>query len=629
MSLTNLLESPDVTSRSADVVPHTYGDIHDAAYLQQKLNYNSDSALMGIKSSRDERARIYEEAMGTPIGELRNSPEYKARTVAPSERWYGRDLDKEIERMRQDPELAMILKDVPTGDRLDALGGELAKLSNQEMQEVEYYNASNWSGMAGFTGGGLSGISDPINLITTPMGASAGAGLAKVVLTEMAVSYGTDLLIQPMVMDYQKKTGQKYTTEEALKNATVTALFAGVLSGGIKLGGDAVGKLRVSEVELSITDAFDSPPPPPDKKGPKLGSYPRAKTLADDIDVTDNFTLGLFHLTNDPKLSVTAKAQLRGVASEIQKSDQIPLRSPDPQDLRAHNTNVNAMARGYEAGDLTNVELEPIADMKFAAGDVAYSTDFTVDGELAPAMDTLRPVIENSVTKARARMLTPGERADTELKMYEAFDEVRAVQEELDSYGFDDADYTTSSKGGAGTRFSSQRVAMPKGGELPLHRLEVAQERLDAYRRLIDDDDAANLTRAQGESSLKHNKLQGRWAEAGKRIDAERAKTVKMRLALKNADVTPQVRLEWGQYAESLLPAKLRKYDQMVADVKALDAPEIDESINAQFDRDIPRETELMDADGQVSTVGSRLDAIDRAEAETDAMSVCYLGGGV
>lgn len=624
MSLSNLTSKPEITSRGAEVLPSSFGDIYDAAYRQAKLNFNSDSSIMGIGAARDERNRLYEEAMGTSVNKLRDTPEYKARTIAPSERFYGRDLDKEISRLMKDPEMRMLLKDVPIGDQLEALAGKMANKSSEEMREAQYYNSSNWAGTAEFLGGGASGVTDPVNLLTLPLGVGAGSTVAKTIAVEAAISLGTDLLIQPLVIDWQKETGQEYGFETAATNALATAAFSGLLAGGIKLTGDAVYGIGATGRELR--DAIEEAEglPPSVKPTKKLAPEVVSDSLGQNIDVSTNYIAGLSHLANHDALPSGIKADIRVEVAKVKGKKDVPTEYPSVKDIKAHSSNVDITVNGINNRSINNLDLEPIAETRFAVTDAAYAPpELRVDTK-----EAILPAVQKANQDAASKTLSRTERLNLEQQKYELEDEIFELEKELDSFGFEDIDYSTSGTGRAASRFAAKGMDLPRGSRIPLNLLKQKKNTLKAVSDTLAESVDAQKVKLETDRIIRTGKLTGDWEIASRAIDAERIRSAKMELALKKADVTPEIKDQWQAFGESLLPPKLRTPEQIDADIASLKLPEVEEQLIARFDREIDPNAHIVDSDGVTTTVRSKVEELDKQASELDAMIFCRVGGG-
>lgn len=150
------------------------------------------------------------------------------------------------------------------------LSTELEKEAVRIGQEASSNFESVWRGASstqaffgGLAGGAAAQFLDPINLISIPIGAGAGASIVKAALTAGAVNIGAEVASHPFIVNWQRKIGNEYGLEDLGPNMAIAGLMGVVLGGG----GHLVGKLLKGEkVDVSsflnskkLDDAQDMP----------------------------------------------------------------------------------------------------------------------------------------------------------------------------------------------------------------------------------------------------------------------------------------------------------------------------------------------------------------------------------
>lgn len=104
----------------------------------------------------------------------------------------------------------------------------------QEIEAAEEV-AARGNGIAAFAGGVAGAMTDPVNLLTLPVG-GVGKTVLQRVLTEALVNAGVEAVMQPGVQRQREQLGRRdLTPEEAGLNIVMAGVGAAALRGGIEL----------------------------------------------------------------------------------------------------------------------------------------------------------------------------------------------------------------------------------------------------------------------------------------------------------------------------------------------------------------------------------------------------------
>lgn len=646
MSVIGLAKNSSVTSQPAARLPSDFNDLVGMAYDQTRLNFNSDSSRMAEIDARDEQAKRYKEAMGTEASALRDTDAYKARTVSPYNRHMDRDLDMEIERLKQNPELAMILKDVPTGEELEGLAKGKAKLSDEQLREAEYYSNSNWVGTAGFIGGGASGVTDPVNLLTIPFGAGAGSTALRTVASEMALSVAADLAIQPSVAVWQQQLGNEYGMSEAMSATLATAIMSGGLSGAIA-GATRNSRARHRKEmerreldkntaefykEMDVLARFN-PTQPNVKTFPENRSFARITNEQGEVDFIDLTLLGA-----NKTLPDILRQDLRRQANEIHNEGLNPVDLPSVSELKLHKSNIDAAHRAMESGSFNTMNLKPVAWTRFAEVDASAHVDFKIAMEEAKIdfADTRalnkaitekliqQEGLHSELSELRSNVLTRSERLDMEQRVYELEDEVHKLPSE--EALIKDLEFSTSSKGKTGSKFSQGNLGLKRGQDISLTSLRQKKGTLENLKNRLEKnkadikrrDDLIKFTEGKGvpESMAPMIKRVRDSIRAIKRdADAREATGISLQ---------HQARLE--SQAIDLLPPPTRTADEVDAEIVSRDRPIVKEQEQADFDA-LPDSFQMFDDHGNIVTVRQMRENMAEAERVAQETASCAVGG--
>lgn len=651
MSVIGLAKNSTVTSQPAVRLPSDFGDIVGMTYDQTRLNFNSDSSRMAEIDARKEQAKRFKEAMGTEASALRDTDSYKARTVSPYNRYMDRDLDMEIERLKQNPELAMILKNVPTGKEIEGLAKGLAKLTDEQLREAEYFANTDWVGTAGFVGGGGSGVTDPVNLLTIPFGAGMGSTALRTVATEMAISVAADVAIQPSVMAWQEQLGKQYGMSEAMTSTLATALLSGGLSGVIA-GATRKSRARYAE-QMRVRDDLES--------ALEVRSDPEAERFQLNAQVLSSFEppqlaspTNTWHRISDPQgetdfvnltlmgandaLPLGLRQEIRAAANEVHNRSMNPVDQPTTFDLTRHKSNIDASYRAMEDGSFTAMNLQNIAWTKFAEIDTHAHIDMMqsigdVVGNFSDTKALNKAISErlmqheglhSELAELRSSVLTRSERLDTEQRIYELEDEVHKLPSEESL--IEDLEFTTGSKGRTGSKFSQEQLGLKRGQDISLTTLRQKRDTLENLKARLEKnksdikrrDDLIKFTEGRG--------IPESMASMVKSI-RDSVKSLRREADVKAAtSINPQHQASLEAQAIDLLPPPTRTADEVDAEIVSRDRPIVKEQEQADFDA-LPDSFQLFDEHGNLVTVRQLRDDMVEADRVAQETASCAVGG--
>lgn len=122
--------------------------------------------------------------------------------------------------------------------------------------------AARGNPVAGFVGGMGGAMTDPLNIVTLPIG-GFGKTVATRIVTEIAAGAAVEAIQQPVIAQQRKEQGRReLTLEEAAANVALGGLGAGAVRGGLEIAPrvlpkiDAAGRKAFTPVRERIDRAF-------------------------------------------------------------------------------------------------------------------------------------------------------------------------------------------------------------------------------------------------------------------------------------------------------------------------------------------------------------------------------------
>lgn len=250
MSSLDFLENVELEGEALEIAPTGYFENVGAAWDMQTSVYNAESRDKVIGEAFEENFETFNNITGEDFGEVFKNeiPRMGGGLVevsSPEDRLRRRRaIDDVVKKLKaEDPEK---YKSLRTYDESIEIAKQRAIGTIQKQDQV-YRNANDGLAKLGSFVGTIGGaLVDPINLLTLPLGAGAGASALRTALTEGAIGVGTEFLIQPEVKKWNEELGLKYGLEEIAGNI----IAAGV--GGAAIG---AGPMAISKAGLKGTKA--------------------------------------------------------------------------------------------------------------------------------------------------------------------------------------------------------------------------------------------------------------------------------------------------------------------------------------------------------------------------------------
>ena len=231
-------------------VPKDFSDVAGAAFTNTRQNFNTDAEIRLIGDPLNERNSMVKTRLGRDVFELTGmnekypnpSPEGQAQKLEEA----NKDIDELIMRGRK--EFPTIYEGIKTTAEIVEEGKGVAQQATINYEDVASRNLSDVSRIAGSLTGGIGGaFTDPINILTLPLGAGAvkpiGAGAlgyAKGVVMQAGkegfIQAGIEAASIPQIAKWQNEVGHTYGLGEA-----ATDVAFGFLGGaGIRGGAEAI-----------------------------------------------------------------------------------------------------------------------------------------------------------------------------------------------------------------------------------------------------------------------------------------------------------------------------------------------------------------------------------------------------
>ena len=167
--------------------------------------------------------------------------------------------------------------------------------------------------VAGLWGGLASGMTDPVNIATLPLGAGQ-ASLLRTVLVEGLIGAGSEVVNLPGTATARQMMGEDFTAGDAVEQVLVSGGASAFLGGGIRaleLGAPRVGDAVQGRLESFVAENWDRLPEPVRArltKGATIGD-------ADLPDVAESL-IGRGNMTADERAAVDGLRREAQIAAE-------------------------------------------------------------------------------------------------------------------------------------------------------------------------------------------------------------------------------------------------------------------------------------------------------------------------
>lgn len=248
-----------VSNGEAKETPTTFGDVVSSGFSMTRDNYNANSRSRLVSELNDERATLYQEITGSPLQASEYTQSNPILSLASSQdagdafspmfttgifdKVLQPDLWGWAQRLHKDDTYTNLrIKELKEQDSEKYSG----LMTNEEILETaqgkaratkaDFENVASratddtafYGGIIGSFGGAMT---DPINVITMPIGASASSGILRAIGTEALIQAGVETAAQPTVFAWQKELGQEYDLGDAATNVMGAAVLGGAFTG--------------------------------------------------------------------------------------------------------------------------------------------------------------------------------------------------------------------------------------------------------------------------------------------------------------------------------------------------------------------------------------------------------------
>lgn len=243
MSLLGLIDQTKVDAGMGGIeAPSTgIGDVGAATFDAVTKNYNFTSKTFFEDSERFNRDKHYKELSGRDLyaDAFAADPnadqlfaKYRIGEGFVPDEAQTKAVDSYINQLRtQDPEKYKGLMN--SGQLQEFVKGQAQDAA--QAQTKARAGATTTDSAIGMVAGGLAaGFVDPVNLVSTALGAGVAAGIIKTALVEASINAASEVAIYPFVKKWQDELGQEYGAGDLAMNMGFAALFGGVVGGGVK-----------------------------------------------------------------------------------------------------------------------------------------------------------------------------------------------------------------------------------------------------------------------------------------------------------------------------------------------------------------------------------------------------------
>ena len=249
MSVLNLLPNnyEPVSNGKAEESPTTFSDVVSAGFASQRDNFNANASTRIIAELRDANFQSYEDIVGSKFNpsdfdfanEIKDSAQSVVnrfsdvnRSFMDKQTFATEKFDIQVRKLKaSDSEKYAQLK---TYDEIKEEARKRANMSRAEFENVAS-RADEDTAFYGSVVGSLGGaLTDPINVLTMPLGAGAAGGVLRAIGTEAAIQAGVETVTQPTVYAWQKELGQEYDLGDAATNIFGAAVLGGGFAGVVR-----------------------------------------------------------------------------------------------------------------------------------------------------------------------------------------------------------------------------------------------------------------------------------------------------------------------------------------------------------------------------------------------------------
>lgn len=146
------------------------------------------------------------------------------------------------------------LPDLPTQDEVEQEWIKRGKAALQQSEKLSNRTTSSLSSVGGFLGSIVGSVTDPINMLTAPFGASASTGLLRTALVEGAIGAGSDAVGQAVNLPSRQQADPNYGVGSALEDIASAGAGGAALGAGFKTLAGIWHRARTGEWPSHVRD---------------------------------------------------------------------------------------------------------------------------------------------------------------------------------------------------------------------------------------------------------------------------------------------------------------------------------------------------------------------------------------
>lgn len=189
---------------------------------------NSDSYMRNAVQVQDDfRTRFYEQS-GQQLPTWEQNINHRSAANNPAKD-VARKQFEAWKLQNPDSDLAF-----PTDEAVKQRTDAIARGARDTSEQLASRSNSAGSAIGGFLGTAAGAISDPINVASMALGASASAGILRTALTEAAVSAASETAIQGLRFNEKQRIDPTFSGSDALSEIAAAGAGGAILGGGIK-----------------------------------------------------------------------------------------------------------------------------------------------------------------------------------------------------------------------------------------------------------------------------------------------------------------------------------------------------------------------------------------------------------
>ncbi|QHW26662.1 hypothetical protein GYN07_21010 [Rhizobium leguminosarum bv. viciae 248] len=146
------------------------------------------------------------------------------------------------------------LPNLPTQEEVEQEWVKRGTSALKESKDLSNRTTSTLSSVSGFLGSAAGTITDPINMLTAPFGASASAGILRTAMVEGALNAGSDAVGQAINLPVRQQIDPDYNLNSALGDVAAAGVGGAILGGGFKGLADVWSRARTGEWPSHVRD---------------------------------------------------------------------------------------------------------------------------------------------------------------------------------------------------------------------------------------------------------------------------------------------------------------------------------------------------------------------------------------